>query len=403
MKLLVLALVFLVLLLWTQFGLCAVGPVPSVTSAADRELAEKAAKAYKRGDGVKRLKSKMPEEKFGKIVQWAKEKGLGLRRGVAPSGACYAIGDFDIPGPATELLWFYKSPYTKNPKYADLWYEKLYNSVARIVGDEDKKEKSHNAPVILLLDAKALMSSQSYPAMLIGIGDTKTFEKTSAANGKKMYEIFTRGNSLWAFFGFFMETYPLEIQSDFFQDTAKAEAAAKAFKDGDGLKKLKDKISDEKVMGKIFDWIIKEKICLRRGDKAEKACYALADLDLPSTPLEILFWVSKPYTKSTDVTEKWYQRLYNSVAKILLSEKDKESPILLGKGGGLGGKERYQALKIGVGDNKTLMKSMISNGKIGGDIKINVQESLDDMSGTVEKILDLIKDAYDADPDKDKK
>ena len=86
-----------------------------------------------------------------------------------------------------------------------------------------------------------------------------------------------------------------------------------------------------------------------------------------------------------------------------MSEKDKESPILLGKGGGLGGKERYQALKIGVGDTKTLMKSMISNGKIGGDIKINVQESLDDMAGTVEKILDLIKDAYDADPDKDKK
>ena len=60
-------------------------------------------------------------------------------------------------------------------------------------------------------------------------------------------------------------------------------------------------------------------------------------------------------------------------------------------------------MKIGVGDTKTLMKSMISNGKIGGDIKINVQESLDDMAGTVEKILDLIKDAYDADPDKDKK
>lgn len=66
----------------------------------------------------------------------------------------------------------------------------MYNSVARIVGDEDKKEKSHNAPVILLLDAKALKSSQSYPAMLIGIGDTKTFEKTSAANGKVIGDSF---------------------------------------------------------------------------------------------------------------------------------------------------------------------------------------------------------------------
>ena len=92
-----------------------------VTSKEDRKLLEKAAKAYKAGDGVKRLKAKLPEEKFGKIVQWAKENGLGLRRGVAAGGSCYALGDFDIPGPATEILWFYKAPYTKNPKYADLW------------------------------------------------------------------------------------------------------------------------------------------------------------------------------------------------------------------------------------------------------------------------------------------
>ena len=86
--------------------------------------------------------------------------------------------------------------------------------------------------------------------------------------------------------------------------TEKAEAAAKAFKVGDGLKRVQDKISEE-MMGKIFAWIIDENIGLRRGDEAEKACYALADLDLPSSPHDIVFWMAKPYTTSTAITEKW--------------------------------------------------------------------------------------------------
>ena len=92
-----------------------------VTSDEDRKLLEKAAKDYKPGDGVERLKAKMPGDKFGKIVEWAKEKGLGLRRGTAAGGASYALGNIDIPGSSIDILWFYKSPYTKNPEIASLW------------------------------------------------------------------------------------------------------------------------------------------------------------------------------------------------------------------------------------------------------------------------------------------
>ena len=60
-------------------------------------------------------------------------------------------------------------------------------------------------------------------------------------------------------------------------------------------------------------------------------------------------------------------------------------------------------MKIGIGDNLTLMKSMITHEKIGRDMKLNVQKSMDDMAGAVEEILDLIKDAYIADNDKGKK
>ena len=57
--------------------------------------------------------------------------------------------------------------------------------------DEDKKETKHNAPVILLLDVKAMKNSQSYFAVGIGIGDTKTFQKTPAPNGKVIGDSFT--------------------------------------------------------------------------------------------------------------------------------------------------------------------------------------------------------------------
>ena len=51
-----------------------------------------------------------------------------------------------------------------------------------------------------------------------------------------------------------------------------------------------------------------------------------------------------------------YERLYNSVAKILLSESDNESPLLLATRGGDAQGERYRAVNIGIGDTKSFGK-----------------------------------------------
>ena len=92
-----------------------------------------------------------------------------------------------------------------------------------------------------------------------------------------------------------------------------------------------------------------------------------------------------------------YERLYNSVAKILLTEKEDEAPILLAKGGGISGKERYKALEIGIGEGKTFMKSTVNGEQIGPKIKLNVKESFKDLEDAVDKVLDMIIAAFEVD------
>ena len=85
------------------------------------------------------------------------------------------------------------------------------------------------------------------------------------------------------------------------------------------------------------------------------------------------------------------------MAKILLTEEEEEAPILLGKGGGAGTKERYNVIGIGIGDSKTFVKSVITKGQIGPSTTLNAAGSLRDVEGTVDKIIDLILAAYEAD------
>ncbi|XP_065052683.1 uncharacterized protein LOC135681941 [Rhopilema esculentum] len=176
----------------------------------------------------------------------------------------------------------------------------------------------------------------------------------------------------------------------------KAKKAKDEYKKGEGLTRLKDKIPKENTMGLIFTWIRDERICLRRGTEAKNACYALSDFELP-TSTERMFWFLMPYQRATDTTDNWYERLYNSVAKILLTEKEDEAPILLAKGGGISGKERYKALEIGIGEGYTFMKSTVNGEQIGPKMKLNVKESFKDLEDAVDKVLDMIIAAYEVD------
>ncbi len=76
--------------------------------------------------------------------------------------------------------------------------------------------------------------------------------------------------------------------------------------DHPGMNRLKAAISDEAKFAKILDWIQESGICLRRGTEAKNACYAMNDNGFDTMkPMDMAFWLTKPYTKKVDNTDKW--------------------------------------------------------------------------------------------------
>jgi len=179
---------------------------------------------------------------------------------------------------------------------------------------------------------------------------------------------------------------------------AKEEYEAEKKKDEDlAIKKIKDAGLDEDKFGKLLTWFRDAQICLRRGTEAKNAAYALSDFDLDTTKvLQCAFWFAKPFTKNSEKkTNLWYERLYNSVAKILLSESTKEAPLLLATKGGDAEGERYAAVGIGIGDTKSFGKTQVKGEKLTKEFKLIVDESFKDLPGTVEKVLKWIEETYD--------
>eukprot|EP00112_Aurelia_sp_Birch-Aquarium-sp1_P010730 Seg2284.8 transcript_id=Seg2284.8/GoldUCD/mRNA.D3Y31 product="hypothetical protein" protein_id=Seg2284.8/GoldUCD/D3Y31 len=171
MKSFIVAILCIAICVWTQMAFFAVAE-PNVRKA------EEAAKAYRPGDGVKRLRSQIEEGKFGKILQWTQVSKVCLRRGTSAGGACYALGDFKVPGNMIEVLKFFTAPYTANPKVTDDWYEAFYNCVAKILIRED----DDSAPVLILTGTGAA-DGEKYHVSKVGLGNMMTFGKTSGRNG----------------------------------------------------------------------------------------------------------------------------------------------------------------------------------------------------------------------------
>ena len=98
-----------------------------------------------------------------------------------------------------------------------------------------------------------------------------------------------------------------------------------------------------------------------------------------------------------------YEKLYNSVGKILLLETKDEAPVMLATKGSAGG-DKYLAGKIGIGDEKTFSKGEAAKGKkVGLELLLNVQESFKDMKGAVEKVLKMIVDGFETELEKDRR
>eukprot|EP00794_Sanderia_malayensis_P017310 gene17310-19043_t len=185
---------------------------------------------------------------------------------------------------------------------------------------------------------------------------------------------------------------------DAFENAKKAKSDYDDEKEKPGIANLKDAISDDGKFGKILSFIRDAQICLRRGTEAKNACYAMSDFGLDMGKiLQNAYWFGRPYSHQKDKTNRWYEKLYNSVAKILLLEKDDDAPILLASGGGDSGGEEYKVDDIGIGAAKTFSKAyMGSKGKqFGKGIKLNVKDSFKDMKGAVKTVLEWIEKSFD--------
>ena len=78
---------------------------------------------YEEGDGLQRIKDKVPKENtMGLILSWIRDEGICLRRGTTAERACYALSDFDIPQDkrAAAAFWF-MMPYQRNPELTNKW------------------------------------------------------------------------------------------------------------------------------------------------------------------------------------------------------------------------------------------------------------------------------------------
>ncbi len=93
-----------------------------------------------------------------------------------------------------------------------------------------------------------------------------------------------------------------------------------------------------------------------------------------------------------------YERLYNSIAFMLLTETNKGIILSLGtkSGHGVGQRESIPVkIDIGISDSKTFKKGFITGENLGPQLTINVLDSLEDMKGTINKILKMTEEAYD--------
>eukprot|EP00112_Aurelia_sp_Birch-Aquarium-sp1_P024138 Seg748.5 transcript_id=Seg748.5/GoldUCD/mRNA.D3Y31 product="hypothetical protein" protein_id=Seg748.5/GoldUCD/D3Y31 len=150
---------------------------------------------------------------------------------------------------------------------------------------------------------------------------------------------------------------------------------------------------------KLINWIDAETICLRRGEKAENACYMLNDnakgppgeIDMKDMRI-VMKWTIDPL-KNQELCKRWYQRLWNSLAFILAIEKSGKCPLLLAKAAA-SENERYIPGKGGIGDKETFSKGMVDKGKLISEIKVlDAKEAAASMPATVKSVMQWMKES----------
>ena len=81
-----------------------------------------------------------------------------------------------------------------------------------------------------------------------------------------------------------------------------------------------------------------------------------------------------------------YNRLWNSLAFILVLEESGKSPLLLAKYAS-SGHERYKAGGTGIGDKKTFSKGTVNKGEKVSEFKLNVKNAKSDMATAVKTVM----------------
>eukprot|EP00794_Sanderia_malayensis_P017309 gene17309-19042_t len=165
----------------------------------------------------------------------------------------------------------------------------------------------------------------------------------------------------------------------------------------EGTRRLKDAFPDQKKFGRILQWILFEQICLTDGSKS---CYALSDFSISPSQSWNKFenWLSAPYSTDMEPSLQWYERLYNSVAHMLLQHDEAEIKLSLGtkSGHGVGEADCLPiTVDIGIGNTKTFSKGFITGDKLDQKVSIKVLDSFNDMKKAVKNVLKILEEGYD--------
>ena len=144
-------------------------------------------------------------------------------------------------------------------------------------------------------------------------------------------------------------------------------------------------------------------VCLKNGDKPEKACYDLSDTGLKS-PTDDWNWVSDPISdiskSNNEITQHWYEHLYNSVLQVFkfAAKDDRSSTYLLLAKGGPTSQEAYKVFieGIAIGDEMTFKKGQVVGQQFGTTYTLVLKDAADDFKKEVDNIIKWMIKSFDS-------
>ena len=176
----------------------------------------------------------------------------------------------------------------------------------------------------------------------------------------------------------------------------------------DDLRKLKQIIPKEKDFSDFVNLFrYGDQIGISEQNDETGQCYEVMNFGFlspseSSTPAESFAdgkrrkeWYASPYTKHTEITRTWYERLYNTMLYIIKSSKSKQvlnTKLLIYKEISWQIKSDRERVPKGIGDCYTLRKINLNYTGIGEMLEISVGDGGKNLDGIVSLVIKWMLD-----------